>query len=61
MAAAADAQFLIYKESDVERTRTFIRQLSSAEREAEIARLLSGRSEDASSLDLARKLLSRSE
>ncbi len=61
IAAAADAQFLIYKESDVERTRTFIRQLSSAEREAEIARLLSGRSEDASSLDLARKLLSRSE
>lgn len=58
IAAKADAQFMIYKESDDERTRTFIRPLDQAEREYEIARLLSGDKEDERSLQLARQLLS---
>lgn len=57
IAAKADAQFLIYKESDETRTRTFIRPLSGAEREREIARLLSGDKQDERSLELARQLL----
>lgn len=57
IAAKADAQFLIYKESDEARTRTYIKPLNQAEREREIARLLSGKKDDASSLKLARQLL----
>ncbi len=60
IAAAADTHFRIYKESDEARTRTFIRLLSQAERETEIARLLSGSKEDDNSLTLARQLLERS-
>ena len=57
IAAVADQQFFIYKESDDETTKTFIKPLSQAEREHEIARLLSGNSDDKQSLILARKLL----
>lgn len=59
IAAAADQQFLIYKESDEERTRTFVKSLDQTEREAELARLLSGHKEDSRSLELARQLLQR--
>ena len=57
IAAAADQQFFIYKESDDQRTRTYIEVLKKEEREKEIARLLSGNIEDLNSLTLARQLL----
>ncbi len=57
IAAKADTQFLIYKESDEERTRTYIRPLNAEERVSEIARLLSGNKDDAGSRALAERLL----
>lgn len=57
IAAAADYQFMIYKQSDAERTRTFIRPLGAEERARELSRLLSGNREDERSLELARQLL----
>ncbi len=56
IAAVADQQFFIYKASD-ETTKTYIKPLNKEEREHEIARLLSGDSDDEQSLILARKLL----
>ncbi len=61
IAAAADKQFLIYKESDDERTRTYVKPLDKRGREEELARLLSGQREDSRSLELARQLLGRHE
>ena len=57
IAAVADQQFFIYKASDDETTKTYIKPLNKEEREHEIARLLSGDSDDEQSLILARKLL----
>lgn len=57
IAAVADQQFFIYKASDDETTKTYIKPLNKEEREHEIARLLSGNSDDEQSLILARKLL----
>lgn len=57
IAAIADQQFFIYKASDDETTKTYIKPLNKEEREHEIARLLSGDSDDEQSLILARKLL----
>ena len=57
IAAVADQQFFIYKASDYEPTKTYIKPLNKEEREHEIARLLSGDSDDEQSLILARKLL----
>ena len=57
IAAVADRQFFIHKASDDETTKTYIKPLNKEEREHEIARLLSGNSDDEQSLILARKLL----
>lgn len=57
IAAVADRQFFIHKASDDETTKTYIKSLNKEEREHEIARLLSGNSDDEQSLILARKLL----
>lgn len=59
IAAMADKHFYIYKTSADEMTSTYIKELSNQEREAEIARLLSGNSEDLNSLELAKNLLAR--
>ena len=59
IAAVADKHFFIYKETDSKRTRTNIREMSEAERLGEIARLLSGKSNDANSLELAAQLLEK--
>lgn len=57
IAAVADRQFFIHKASDDETTKSYIKPLNKEEREHEIARLLSGNSDDEQSLILARKLL----
>lgn len=57
IAARTDRHFYIYKESDDHRTRTHINLLKEEERPGEIARLLSGRSDDSKSLSLARDML----
>jgi DNA repair protein RecN (Recombination protein N) len=57
IAARADRHFYIFKESDDQRTRTHINLLKEEERSGEIARLLSGRSDDAKSLSLAQDML----
>lgn len=59
IASVADQQFYIYKASDAETTKTYIKPLNQVEREHEIARLLSGNSDDEQSLILARKLLNK--
>ncbi len=59
IAAVADQQLYIYKASDAETTKTYIKPLNKVEREHEIARLLSGNSDDEQSLILARKLLNK--
>ncbi len=57
IAAKADHHFHIYKESDGDRTRTKIERLNPERRIKEIARLLSGKQEDSSTLQLAKELL----
>ncbi|NLM46605.1 MAG: DNA repair protein RecN [Firmicutes bacterium] len=57
IAAAADNHFVLYKESAGGRTFTRIKQLTAAEREQEVARMLGSR--DATALAHARELLRR--
>ena len=57
IAAAADRHFVIYKENAGGRTFTRIKQLSAAEREREVARMLGG--SDEAALAHARELLRR--
>ncbi|MGI6616972.1 MAG: DNA repair protein RecN [Saccharofermentanales bacterium] len=57
IAAVADAHFLVGKEEKEGRTVMTVRQLNHEERVAEVARLLTGRPEDPSSLALASKMV----
>lgn len=57
IAAVADAHFLVGKEEKEGRTVMTVRQLNEEERVAEVARLLTGRPEDPSSLALASKMI----
>jgi DNA repair protein RecN (Recombination protein N) len=59
IAAAADQHFSILKQVEDDRTHTRIVLLSALEREAEVARLLSGEQTDHKSLDLAKQLIDR--
>ena len=57
IAAVADKHFYIYKEDDGNTTETLIKELDQEERVDEIARLLSGDTNDQSSRKLAKELL----
>ena len=57
IAAVADAHFLVGKEEKEGRTVMTVRQLNHKERVAEVARLLTGRPDDPSSLALASKMV----
>ncbi len=59
IAAAADCQLLIGKKVEGGRTRTTVMRIEGQERISEIARLLSGRPDDAKSRSLAQDLLDR--
>lgn len=57
IAAKADNQYLIYKESDDNKTRSKIKLLNKEERINEIARILSGDKITKASLDVAKEML----
>lgn len=57
VAAMGDTHFRVYKEDDDTSTNTLITRLSSAERQQEIALMLSGSATNASALDTAAALL----
>ena len=59
IAASADCQLLIGKRVEDGRTRTTVKRIEGPERVSEIARLLSGRPDDAKSRSLAQDLLDR--
>ena len=59
IAASADCQLLIGKRGEDGRTRTTVKRIEGPERVSEIARLLSGRPDDAKSRSLAQDLLDR--
>ncbi|WP_064590210.1 DNA repair protein RecN [Streptobacillus moniliformis] len=57
IAAKANNQFLIYKESDEKNTRTKIKKLDTKERVREIARILSGDNITKASLEIAKEMM----
>lgn len=57
IATKADYQYLIYKESDNEKTRTKIKLLNKEERINEIARILSGDNITKASIEVAKEML----
>ncbi|CAM3095999.1 DNA repair protein RecN [Streptobacillus felis] len=57
IAAKADSQFLIYKESDKNKTNTKIKKLNKEERIREIARILSGDNITKASLEIAKEMM----
>lgn len=57
VAAMGDTHFRVYKEDDDTSTNTLITRLSPAERQQEIALMLSGSATNASALDTAAALL----
>ncbi|WP_073507943.1 DNA repair protein RecN [Streptobacillus notomytis] len=57
IAAKANNQFLIYKESDEKNTRTKIKKLNEEERIKEIARILSGDNITKASLEIAKEMM----
>lgn len=59
VAAKGASHFKVFKQDDTEATHTRIRRLSPAEREAELALMLSGSATDAAALANARALLQR--
>ena len=60
IAAAADFNFFISKNVRDQRTVTSLCVLDEAKKTAEIARLLSGQSDDEKSIDLSRQMIERS-
>lgn len=59
IAAAADEQYLVYKEDFEGKTRSDVRRLTAAERPAELARIMGSPSTDLAALAHARELLER--
>jgi DNA repair protein RecN (Recombination protein N) len=57
IAARAEHHYKVAKEVDGKRTRTVVRALSGAEREAEVADMIAGGAEHASARAEARRLL----
>jgi DNA repair protein RecN (Recombination protein N) len=60
VAARGNAHFKVYKEDDENSTMTRIRILGKEERIAELALMLSGRTDDETSLAAARSLIAKS-
>ena len=57
VAAKADAQFKVFKESDEVSTQTLMRRLSDSERVEEIATMLSSEKLTASAIETAKELM----
>ncbi len=57
IAAYADAQYLVHKESDETSAHTHVRRLSDGERPAELARIMGGGENDAAAIRHAEELL----